>query len=550
MIIMGALAVLAWQSKQEADQQTRKAQLAVARTWGAQGNNVATEDPLAGLWLTLLGARQAQQVDPGSTEYETLLQQVEAIFSFGRVAIMGDDRSVVTYQAPDKSMFAIVRDDQVSELYLASDLSHPITVEAGIGTVMFVGNGYFTIYYPQSDTWETRRLSDGELVYLPGFDPARDQLEAVAPSGLYYIASVDVPEQSSQFSAAVEFQVRSMADGTPVMTNTSPLSFSPDAESRYVVSNSGELYETASGQFIPLEGLGNTIQFFWFGAPDDPYFAAYDGRTVALYRMNDAQAEYAFDTQGKGGIALSPRATSGTGYVNHYTPFSSELYRVSDSTLVVPVDDLLATSFSEDPAGTLMALTYKDGHVELMRSADESVVALPKPLKDVVFLRAPDPGYFVANYADGTAELRRVADTSLVTELGGPITDASDLRFSPDPADSYLVASLRGAGQAEIWALSETPRRLIQFNVDNLDRFGAMFDWPHRQLWLDLGRGQREVLDLGFLEALQEQQSFDSLQQVIDFACAQLLTPDRFDSATAQTLLGDDSIPALCPGWP
>jgi hypothetical protein len=548
MIIMAALAVLAWQSKQEADQQARKAQLAVARTWGAQGKNVATEDPLSGLWLTLLGARQAQQVDPGSTEYETLLQQVEAIFSFGRVAVLGDDRSLVTYQAPDKSMFAIVRDNQVSELYLASDLSHPITVEAGIGTVMFVGNGYFTIYYPQSDTWETRRLSDGELVFLPGFDPARDRLEAVAPSGLYYIASLEALDRSSQFAAEIDFQVRTMADGTPVMTTTSPLSFSPDAESRYVVSNSGELYETASGQPIPLEGMGS-IQFIRFGAPDDPYFAAYDGQTVAFYRMSDAQAEYAFNTEGKGGIDLSPRATSGTGYVNHYTPFSSELYRVPDSSPVVPVNDLLATSFSQDPAGTLMALSYKDGRVELLRSADESVVALPKPLQDVVFLLAPNTAYFVANYADGTAELRRVADTSLVTELGGPIVDVLDLRFSPDPADSYLVASLRGTGQAEIWALSETPRRLIQFNVDDLDKFAAMFDWPRRQLWLDVGRGRREVLDLGFLEALQERQSFDSLQQLIDFACTQLLTPDRFDPAAAQSLLGDDSIPALCPGW-
>ena len=549
MVITAALALLAWQSKQEADQQARKAQLAVARTWGAQGRNEFANNPLLGLGLALEGAKQAETADSNSAAYQSLLKEVHTMLRQGRVQALSDDDSLFTYLAPDKSMFVTVRNHAPGEIHFASDPAHTITLGAGIGSVNFFGDDYFWVYYPDSNSQEVRRVADGAEVNLAGYDESRDRLEAVSPGGRYYIASVIAPDRSDQFSASSDFQVRTVAEGHVLMTATSPLSFSPDVESKYVAANDGQLFETSSGRIIPLEGADN-IQAIRFGKPADPYFAVYYGNDAALYRMSDAQVEYNSSNASQGGIALSPGATSGAGYYNLYTPWSSELYRLKDSTLVAPAGELVESDFSRDPASTYFALTYTDGHAELRRSADESVVPFPKPVKRVVFLSPPNAEYFVVNYADDTAELRRGAEAALVAELPGPISGAEDIIFSPDPESAGLVALSRDRQRAEIWTLQGAPRQLAKIDVDNVDNFGAVFDWPRQQVWIDYGRGRRDVLDLSALRAMEENPGTPSLDNLLEFACAHLLTPDRFNPAELEPYLGDDSIPTLCPTGP
>jgi hypothetical protein len=569
MVIMGALAALAFQSKQEADQQravayeakataeagqqeaerqTRLAQLAVARTWGAQGKNEAVDEPLLGLALALTGARQAEAVDASSAEFQTLRSQVAGMLKQGRVRAVRDTESLVSYLSPDKSLLVTLRDYDWSEMRSTSDLSRVTDLGEGVGAVKFLGDKYLWIYRPQSNTQEVRRVADGTPVSLGGFDQARDRLEDVAANDRYYIASV-TPDSPAATAVVPEFQVRTLADGSLIMTLSSPLAFSPDAESKYVASNDGRLFETASGQEIPLEGASN-IQSIAFGQPTDPFFAVDYGDRVELRRMSDTQVEYAFASPSKEGIALSPQATSGRGYVNFYSPYSSEVRRIDDASLVVPADKLKETEFSQDAAGTFLALYYLDDQVELRRSADASIVPLPKPIKRVVFMKPPDADYFVVNYTDGTAELRRGAAAELVTELGAPIIWSDDLLFSPDQANTYLIAQAPDEMRAEIWKLTGTPRRLVQIPLEVAINLGAQFDWPRQQVWFDYGRGARDVLDLTALSALSGHEDTASLDQLREFACAQLLTPDRFDPALLKLYLGDDSIPALCPGWP
>jgi hypothetical protein len=403
---------------------------------------------------------------------------------------------------------------------------------------------YFVVEYGPHLPSELRRTADGALVKtLSG--PVSMITFSPDEAGRYFIV-----EYRDQLPA----ELRRTADGSLIVTLPHPVGdrfFSPDKQATLLVvhyknleSNrfAPQLYDSASGKVVPLPGNFAIITFSPKEAAVSYFVVEYsDELPTELRRTADASVVELAGPIDYVDFEVDP---SGNYFAVRYLDDSLELRRTRDAA-PIPLPDLISpdgVTFQEARAGYFVVdYTSGGGPKELRRLADGTVVPLPGDISHITFSPDEAASYFLVHYDDNTTELRRSADASLV-DLPPAI---STVGFIPDEAVHYLVVKFQN-GQSELWQVQDPPRRLAELGLGLKNHY---FEAANERLMVEYEDGRAYLLDLAWLQAINNQAGTMPVEELIRLACTGPFAGPVWgeaDEAALQAFLAEGLEPQAC----